>query len=508
VSNKSIEKIVIVGGGSSGWMTAAALSCHLPSSTKIELVESDEIATVGVGEATIPAIRTFNKALGIDEPEFMRVTNATFKLGIRFENWGKIGDAYNHAFGHFGNPINGVSFHNYWHKMQHDENTGSIHEYNLPNQASESGKFSLKQYNNDAQSRYFYAFQFDAGLYARYLRTKAEKSGVVRTEGKIVTVSQDNESGFIQSVTLESGETIEGDLFIDCSGFRALLIEKTLKVGYQDWSHYLPVNSAWAVSSAYPSEDAAIPPYTRARALTAGWQWRIPLQNRTGDGNVFSNGYISEDEAHKQLLDNLEGKPLSDPRLIKFTTGKREKLWHKNCVSIGLSSGFLEPLESTSLYLIQATILQLIKSFPSKDFDVSTENEFNERMQYNYKEARDFLILHYKATEREDTEFWKYCKNMEIPQELKHRMDLFKERGYVSYNKTDLFSEHSWLAVYFGQGIIPNKYDPRVDNVSKQEIARFLASVKDEVRESVNSMSTHNEMLAGYCAGDLISNNK
>ncbi|MGV6851418.1 MAG: tryptophan halogenase family protein [bacterium] len=505
IPDNAIKTIVIVGGGSAGWMTAAALSRHLPDYTQIKLVESDQIATVGVGEATIPAIRTFNAGLGINEKEFMRETNATFKLSIRFENWGKIGDAYNHAFGFYGYPIDDIPFHNYWLKYQ-DQLSTNIHDYNLAYQACDADKFAHVQFDmSKPDSRYFYAYQFDATLYAQYLRKQSESRGVQRVEGKVITVDLHKESGCIQSIQLESGEQITGDLFIDCSGFRSLLIHGALDVGFDDWSHWLPVNRAWAMSTAYPSNDAAIPPYTRARALTAGWQWRIPLQNRTGDGNVFSKDFISEEAALEQFHKNVEGEPLPEPRLLKFTAGKRSKLWEKNCVAIGLSGGFLEPLESTSIYLIQAAILQFIRNFPDKTFQRANQDEFNAKMAYRYEDARNFLILHYHATEREDTEFWKYCKNMQIPDELAHKITLFKQRGYVAGEKLDLFSEHSWLAVYFGQGVTPSDYDHRVNKLDPHRAIEMLNTMYSDVQDSLNKMPTHNQTLAEFCPGELIS---
>jgi tryptophan 7-halogenase len=502
---KAIDKVVIVGGGSAGWMTASALANHLPKNVSVNLVESDQISTVGVGEATIPDIRTFNEGLGIDEAEFMRETNATFKLSIRFENWGKVGDAYNHAFGIYGYPIEGVPFHNYWLKMRNRKSVGDFGEYNLANRLCELNKFAQRQFApNSPDSRYYYAFQFDASLYAKYLRKFSEARGVKRTEGKVQSIAQDNETGFINSITLESGEQIHGDLFIDCTGFRALLIEQFLKVGYTDWSHWLPVNRAWAVSSTYPNQDSVIPPYTRARALTAGWQWRIPLQNRTGDGNVFCSDYISEQQALDQFIENIEGEPINDPRLIKFTTGKRNRLWDKNCVAIGLSAGFLEPLESTSIYLIQAAILQLIRSFPTKDFNQANSKEFNRLMDYRYEDARNFLILHYHATEREDTEFWKYCKNMSIPGELKRKMELFKECGIVSGEKLDLFSVPSWLAVYTGQGIYPKNFDHRVNRIDESLVVQYLKKMKTDIDNALIKIPSHNQTLANYCKGELI----
>ncbi|MCW8877307.1 MAG: tryptophan 7-halogenase [Kangiellaceae bacterium] len=502
-----IKNIVIVGGGTAGWMTASALARHLPEACDITLVESEQIAKVGVGEATIPVIRQFNAALGIDEKEFMSRTNATFKLGIRFENWARKGDAYNHAFGFFGRPINDISFHHFWLSINQSEKDAWIHDFNVPSVASDLNRYAHRQYNDEQMgSRYFYAFQFDAHLYADYLSEWAQQKGVTRKEGIVNEVSTNPENGFITGLTLDNGEVISGDLFIDCSGFRGLLINQTLGIDFLDWSHWLPCNRAWAVSSAYPSRDAEIPPYTRAKALTAGWQWRIPLQNRTGDGNVFSNNFISEDEGLSQLLENIEGDAINEPRLLKFTTGKRDKLWHKNCVAIGLSGGFLEPLESTSIALIQGAIMLLLKHFPDNNFDPIREQEFNRRMTQKYEESRDFLILHYHATERDDTEFWNYCRTMSVPDEVKFRIELFKKTGFVSHNQSDLFIEHNWLAVLFGQRIIPENYDPRIERFASQEIKELLQVMKQETRDAVTAMPIHNETLKNYCAGDLISN--
>ncbi|MBT8449754.1 MAG: tryptophan 7-halogenase, partial [Gammaproteobacteria bacterium] len=342
-------------------------------------------------------------------------------------------------------------------------------------------------------------------LYAKYLNEWSQARGVTRTEGKVTQINRDDETGFIRSITLDDGTKVKGDLFIDCTGFRGVLINQTMGVEFRDWSHWLPVNRAWAVSSSYPTPESSIPPYTRARALDAGWQWRIPLQNRSGDGNVFCNEYISEERGREQLLENIEGKALNEPRLLKFTTGMREKLWHKNCVSIGLSAGFLEPLESTSIALIQATIMVLLKNFPTKNMETARQNEFNRRMRKRYEEARDFLILHYHATEREDTPFWAYCKNMSIPDELQHRIDLFSETGKVSNDKEDLFQEHNWLAVLFGQRIMPRNYDTRVNNLPDEYIEQTLAEMHSEIHTVIHSMPTHNQTLADYCAGDLIS---
>ncbi len=491
-------------------MTASAFIRYLgPETCSIRLVESDQIMTVGVGEATIPAIREFNRRLGLDETDFMRQTNASFKLGIQFENWAQQGDSYIHAFGYYGQPINDVPFQHIWLRMRELGDNSSFNDYCMPHVASELGRF-IHPADDPASvlSRYFYAFHFDATLYAQYLRDWSEQRGVRRTEGKVTDVKQDGESGFIQSVTLESGEEIEGELFVDCSGFGGLLIEQTLKTGYHDWSHYLPCNSAFAVSAAYRDDATPIPPYTRARALQAGWQWRIPLQNRTGDGHVFCDEYISHDEAASTLLENIEGEALTEPRLLRFTTGMRKKIWNKNCVSIGLSGGFLEPLESTSIYLIQTAILKLIRSFPDRNFDPVHLDEYNRQMANKYQEVRDFLILHYHATSREDTPFWNYCRTMEIPEELARRIELFLNSGMVSFKQSELFIEHNWLAVLIGQGVIPERYDPRVDGMQDEEIKRILQQMRAAIRQQAEALPVHAKTLADYCKGELLTRHR
>jgi len=508
--DKRISKIVIVGGGTAGWMTAAAFTRYLDrASCEIRLVESDQIMTVGVGEATIPAIRVFNDRLGIDEIDFMRNTNASFKLGIQFENWAQQGDAYIHAFGYYGQPVNDVGFHHYWLKLrQHGDHT-PINEYNMPHVACDLGRFR-HPVDDPASvlSRYFYAFHFDATLYAQYLRGWSEQRGVRRTEGKVVDFTLDGESGHIRSIRLESGEQIEAELFVDCSGFRGLLIEQALKTGYQDWSQYLPCNSAFAVSTAYRDEQTPIPPFTRARALQAGWQWRIPLQNRSGDGHVFCDRYISHDEAAATLLENIEGRALGEPRLLRFTTGMRKKTWNRNCVSIGLSGGFLEPLESTSIYLIQTAILKFISCFPDRDFGAAGIDEYNRQMTDKYEEARDFLILHYHATRRDDTPFWNDCRTMKIPEELAHRMKLFRARGFVSFKESELFVEHNWLAVMIGQGVLPQRYDPRVDAMGLEQVQQLLEQTRSTIRREVEALPVHARALADYCKGELLSRHR
>ena len=497
--DKRIRKVVIVGGGTAGWMSAAALSKVLINDyCKVELVESEAIGTVGVGEATIPQIQTFNKILGIDEDEFIRATKATFKLGIEFCDWGKLGDSYVHPFGTYGVPIESVPFHHYWLKMYKEGRLASLDDFSLACKAAKQNKFTRPlDMPQSPLSQISYAFQFDAGLYAKYLRGYAETRGVKRTEGKIAQVHQRASDGYIESVELENGQTIEADLFIDCSGFRGLLIEQTLKTGYQDWSQWLPCDRAVAVPCAKNGDPE---PYTRSTARQAGWQWRIPLQHRTGNGHVYSSNFISDDEAAQTLLDNLDGEPLADLNKLRFVTGRRNKFWNKNVVAIGLSSGFIEPLESTSIYLIQTGIARLIGLFPDRDFRQADIDKYNQQAIDEIEAIRDFIIVHYKATQRDDTPFWKYCKNMSVPSSLQDRMDLFKGSGRLYREAEELFSEVSWFAVMFGQGIEPDSYHPIVDAYDSNGLHKYLAGVSDVIDRSVRSMPSHADFIQKHCA--------
>jgi tryptophan 7-halogenase len=503
-SDNRIQNVVIVGGGSSGWMTAAGLSKILKNNyTHIRLVESEEIGTVGVGEATIPQILLFNKLLNLDEFEFVRKTQATFKLGIQFVNWKNIGDKYIHAFGDVGKDMEGIQFYHYWLKMAALGEVPDLENYSISGLASAKGKFMQSiDAGNSPLSNIAYAYHFDAALYARFLREYAEARGVTRTEGKIVSTELDVTNGFIQAVVLESGERIVGDLFIDCSGFSGLLIEKALHTGYEDWSHWLPCDRAWAV----PCESTMEPtPYTRSTAHTAGWQWRIPLQHRVGNGHVFASQFMHEDEAKSILLNNLDGKPLMEPKLLRFLTGKRKKFWNKNCVAIGLAGGFMEPLESTSLHLVQSAIARLLTFFPNKHFDSVDINEFNRQANFEFEKIRDFLILHYKLTERNDSEFWRYCRSMSVPDSLTQKMEQFKKNGRIFRESNEMFSDLSWLEVMYGQGLRPEAYHPLVDILPKPEIVSRLASVKEVIKNSVDFMPTHAEFIAEHCMAPKIN---
>lgn len=502
-ASNNIEKIVIVGGGTSGWMTAAALAKVVKTNfCKVQLVESEEIGTVGVGEATIPQIQLFNKLLELDEDEFVRKTQGTFKLGIQFVNWTSLGHKYIHAFGDVGKDIDAIQFYHYWLKLHQLGEAEELGNYTISGVASDKGKFMRAiDAGNSPLSNIAYAFHFDAGLYAKFLREYAEIRGVTRTEGKVIETILNANTGFISGVRLASGEIIEADFFIDCSGFRGLLIEEALKTGYEDWTHWLPCDRAWAV----PCESAGDPtPYTRSTAHSAGWQWRIPLQHRIGNGHVFSSKFMAEQDAMDILLKNLDGKPLAEPRLLKFVTGKRKKFWNKNCLAIGLASGFMEPLESTSIHLVQSAIARFMTFFPNKNFDQEDIAEFNRQADFEFDKIRDFLILHYHATERDDSEFWRYCRNMSVPEGLTQKIEQFKKNGRIFRDNNEMFNDLSWLEVMHGQGIRPTAYHPLVDRMTKSEISKRLESVRRVIDKSVDYMPTHAEFIKQHCKAEKI----
>lgn len=502
MQNKNITKIAIIGGGTSGWMSAAAIAQVLRGNySEITLVESDAIGTVGVGEATVPPMHVFNRMLDLNESDFMRKTQATFKLGIQFVNWGRQGDSYFHGFGEIGKDINAIRFYHYWLKLSKQGFVDKLDNYKIASVAAAKGKFMLPiNQPNSPLSEISYAFHFDAGLYGRYLRDYAEARGVKRIEGKVIdTLLRDD--GFIDSVMLASGERVAADLFIDCSGFQGLLIEKALKTGYEDWSHWLPCDRAWAV----PTENCGEPvPYTRATAHSAGWQWRIPLQHRTGNGHVFSSKFMSEDEARAILLSNIDGQPKSEPKLLKFITGKRKKVWQKNCVAIGLASGFMEPLESTSIYLVQSALARLVTLFPNKDFDQPSIDEFNRQSDFEVGRVRDFLILHYCATTRNDSMFWNYCRTMAIPPTLVEKIELFKSSGRIFRTAAEMFADQSWIAVMSGQGIVPTAHHPLVDRLSNNDIIQRVENIKQVIAESVALMPSHTQFINHYCKANPV----
>lgn len=497
----NIHSIIIVGGGTAGWMTAAALARVLSTAQcKVQLIESDDIGTIGVGEATIPSLATFNNTLGINEAEFMKATQATFKLGIDFVNWKKEGSSYIHPFSQFGTEIDGLPFTHYWQKAFSLGIAPELSEYSLSCLACVNNRFALPQkIANSPLSKISHAYHLDATLYAQYLRKYAEQRGVERTEGKVVSVGQ-HENGFIKSVTLESGAKFEADFFIDCSGFQGILIEKALESGYDDWSDLLPADSAIAVASekSYPTT-----PYTRATAHKVGWQWRIPLQHRTGNGYVYSSKFISDEAAEKLLLENIDTPPLSSPRKIKFTTGKRKEIWKNNCLAVGLASGFVEPLESTSIYLIQSVISKFLALYPQKNNFEPLREKFNTNINYDYESIRDFIILHYKATERKDSEFWSFCRNLEIPETLNKKIELYKNSSQLFRDNNELFSEPSWLAVMHGQGITANHYNPIVDSMPLEELSQRLRKVHSVIKKCSSVLPSHDEFIAKYCQSNI-----
>ena len=486
-----IKRVVIAGGGTAGWMVAAALSKTMGKLLDICLIESDEIGTVGVGEATIPTLVTFHRLLEINEQEFMAATQATFKLGIAFEHWRDVDQHYIHSFGVTGKDHWTAGFQHFWMRGRERQLAGDYGDYCLELKAAEQSRFA-----HLPRGGMNYAFHLDAGLYARFLRRFSEGFGVRRVEGKIVEVTSDRTSGFIRSLRLENGREIEGDLFIDCSGFRGLLIEKTLGVEFEDWSHWLPCDSAVAVQTA--SVGDAIP-YTRSIAHQAGWQWRIPLQHRVGNGLVYCSRYLSDEDAPQRLLERVEGEVLTKPRVIKFRPGQRGQTWHKNCVAIGLSSGFIEPLESTSIHLIQRGIVRLMQMFPAAGICQSDVDEYNRQTQDEIEHIRDFIILHYHVTQRADSEFWRGCRSMAIPESLRHRIDLFAETGRVFRTANELFAENSWIQVMLGQGLLPRQHHPVANLMSDGELSAFLDGIKRTVDSTVRQLPSHQRYVDTYC---------
>lgn len=491
MEHRKINKVVIAGGGTAGWMAAAAMSKILGKTLDITLVESDAIGTVGVGEATIPTLQTLHELLKINEQEFMAAVQGTFKLGISFESWRDVGKDYIHSFGWTGKDHWAAGFQHFWLKGMKMGIAREFGEYCNEWAAAKQNRFAVLP-----SQGLNYAYHFDASLYAKFLRKMAEEHGTKRKEGKIAQVHQDTGSGFITAIELDSGERIDGDLFIDCTGFRGLLIEQTLGAGYEDFTDWLPCDSAVAVQT----ESVGPPiPYTRSIARDAGWQWRIPLQHRVGNGVVFSGDHWSDDEAIDKLLSNVEGRVLTEPRVIKFRSGQRKRHWHKNCVSMGLSSGFIEPLESTSIHLIQRSIIRLMQMFPYDGVRQPDIDEFNNQMKFEIDNVRDFIILHYHVTDRTDTAFWRQCREMSIPDSLSHRIELFRQAGRVFKVPTELFGENSWIQVMLGQGLVPEQYHPIVNVMNDEELKGFLTGIHGNVERIVSQLPQHQQFIDHYC---------
>lgn len=490
-----ISKIVICGGGSAGWMAAAAIANAVQGGCAIELIESEEIGTVGVGEATIPFIRKYNRELGIDEATFIRETQGSFKLGIEFVNWTNDNHRYFHPFGTYGAEFDRVPLWQHWRKAHGAGQAEELEEYSMCWGAAKRGKFTHPMADRrNIQSTYDYAYHFDATLYAKFLRKYSEARGVTRTEGRIGMVNLNPETGFIESVLLEDGQTVSGDFFIDCTGFRGVLIEQMLKTGYEDWSDWLPCDRAVAVPCEMGGEGLI--PYTRATARKGGWQWRIPLQHRIGNGHVYASRFVSDGEAADTLLANLDGKPLADPRQLKFTTGRRKRFWNRNCLAIGLSAGFMEPLESTSLHLIHMGILRFLALWPNRDASPLSADEYNRLTGEEYAWVRDFLILHYHANERTDGELWRYVREMDIPDNLAWKLEQFRENGRLVSPGNELFTNPSWLAVLIGQGVMPKRYDTLAD-LRGTDGAKYLKGIKQAIDQAGEAMPTHADFVAG-----------
>ena len=489
--NKAIRKVVIAGGGTAGWMTAALLRKVLPSHVALELVESEQIGIVGVGEATIPPIQIFNRFLNLDEQAFLKETKATIKLAIRFENWRVQGEHYYHTFGAPGANVGFCAFHHHWLRGRKLGMQQSLWDYDLHYLACEQGLFNKVNSPNPVH-QLAYAYHFDSALYGQFMRRLAEKAGVIRTEGIIEQVHQDAETGDIAGLTLQGSQRIDGDLFVDCTGFRGLLIRKTLGVEYEDWSHFLPADSAFAVPTARFDKTV---PFTRAIAHRVGWQWRIPLTHRNGNGIVYSSRYMTDDEAQATLMSNLDSEPLDEPRKISFITGRTVQQWHKNVVAIGLSSGFLEPLESTSIHLIQSGIVRLMKMFPNNGIDPATVALYNAESKEEFETIRDFIILHYHVNERDDSEFWRDMRNMSIPDRLQQKLDVFKATAAIFNEEQDIFRDASWIEVMLGQGIMPRDYHPAADAMPEAQFRDMMHKVWLAKREPMSMLVPHDRFL-------------
>lgn len=488
-------EVVIVGGGTAGWMTAAGLVGVLTAGqVRVRLVESEEIGTVGVGEATLPQMRAFNDRIGIVETEMMRRTQATFKLGIEFVDWGFHGSRYVHPFGAHGRPIGGVGFIHQWARAHAAGEGGDIGRYAYAIEAARAHRFDYPVEDRTAvNSTYDYAYHFDASLYARYLRGWAEARGLERIEGKVVDVAR-REDGGVASVRLERGETIAADLFVDCSGFRALLIGQALDGPWEDWSRWLPCDRALAAPTSR-SEDFT--PFTRSTAEAAGWRWRIPLQHRTGNGLVYSSEFEDDEQALRRLLRGLEGEPLAEPRPIRYRSGRRTRSWDRNVVAIGLASGFLEPLESTSLYLSQVAVEQLLRLLPGEVVDPRLAAEFNRVVDNEYDRVRDFLILHYHLNQR-DEPMWRACREMTLPDSLAEKLSLFRRRGHIVQYQHGLFSPPSWISVLVGQGMAPEGWHPLAERTPMQTVTGELAAIRDQIAARVAKMPTHADFVADH----------
>lgn len=493
--NPPISQVTIVGGGTAGWMTAALLSRLFNRGYTIRLVESEDIGTIGVGEATIPAIKIYNQMAGIEEIDLLRECQATFKLGIEFPGWREPGHTYIHGFGNIGQDLLWLHTHQFWLRHAGKGGLGHFDNFALNCAMARRNKMAAPDGRNPNSplADIDYAYHFDATLYAAFLRKRAERQGVERIAGTIVDVRKNGESGHVEAVILSDGREVPGDFFIDCSGQRGLLIGGAMGVGYEDWNQWLLCDRALAVPC---SNAPALSPYTRSTAHGAGWQWRIPLQHRIGNGMVWSSAHQSDEQAAELLLANLDGEALKAPFPVRFRPGRRERAWEKNVVAIGLSSGFLEPLESTSIHLIQTAIFRMIALFPSAHFDPADIAEYNRQARFEMEDVRDFIIAHYKVTRREDTPFWAYLKHMDVPESLRDRIALFESSGrFFQHGKAELFREESWVQVLMGQGL-EMRPDPAVDLIPEDQAIAYLKDIEEVIGETADGMIDHAEYIA------------
>jgi tryptophan halogenase len=498
-----LQKIVILGGGTAGWMCAAAMSrITRRGLLDVTLVESEQIGTVGVGEATIPPIMDFNRLLEINEAEFLAQTQGSFKLGIQFRNWGRLGDKYFHPFGAYGYAFDGVAFHQIWQMRRNAGDPRPLEVFSLACMAADAGKFMITGANHRPDLPPMnYAYHFDAARYARFLRTYAEARGVIRKEGTVSNVEVDPESGSVASIQLQDGSRLSADLFVDCSGFRGVLIEQTMQTGYEDWGHWLPCDRAVALPS---KKTGPVTPYTISTAHSAGWQWRIPLQHRTGNGHVYCSSFISDDHALDTLKSNLDGEVIAEPNFLKFRTGRRRKFWNKNVVALGLAGGFMEPLESTSIHLIQTAISKLVSLLSTGDLSPYQAEAFNRLTNKEFERIRDFLILHYNATTRTDSDFWNYCRTMQIPDSLSEKIELYRSNGQVFREDDELFTSTSWVAVLKGQGIEPRFVNPMASTFPEQELTYEVGEIERSIRYMTDRMPTHEDFILKYCPAPSI----
>lgn len=497
-----INKIAIAGGGTAGWMVASSLKQFFSHQVDVELIESPNIPTVGVGEATIPTLRRFYQGLGMRDVDVMSATGATCKLGIQFNDWAVKGSQFIHPFGLYGQDIQGVEFHHYWTKLKLQGKAKPFGEYSLGVALAENNKFTLPSPNPPSPLSVFdWALHLDAAKFAAHLQAYAIDRGVQHTRADITQVLRCDETGNITELQLADGACVAADLFIDCTGFQSLLLGKALGVSYRDWSEWLKCDSAWAVQS--HASEAPVP-YTKVNAKEAGWTWCIPLQHRNGNGHVYSSAYVSDEHALKALTDSISGALVAEPKKLSFKAGCREQFWSKNCVAIGLSAGFLEPLESTSIALVQTAIEKIKTLLAGRWMSDSIVNEFNQTTALEYERVRDFLILHYKLTRRTDTEFWRDCASMEIPDSLKHKLDLFKSSGYVVNYRWEMFHQPSWLAILYGFDVIPESYHSRVDTIDDTSVVAGLEKIRQAVRGSLADVPSHTQFIDEYCSAEEI----